>query len=246
MADKKRDAWDKAEIIAKIAASFLIPLTIWYLAYRGDHALRTMQNSEAQLRLRTELLAVTIGGRSISEVCDASVAQAREFFEQLSFEGAAAVIAEQPLREIRNRLKFLQDVGIDYLSLSRSSASLSGGEAQRIRLATQIGSGLTGVCYVLDEPTIGLHQRDSRQLVKTLKQLTDSRNTVVVVEHDEDVIAAADHVIDVGLKFYRKHELASGLERTFLHIGPEEKPAGGFGEVPDQLGRTLSLERIRR
>ncbi len=149
-------------------------------------------------RLRTELLAVTIDDKSISEICSATVGQARVFFDELSFQGEAALIAEQPLREIRNRLKFLENVGIDYLSLDRGSATLSGGEAQRIRLATQIGSGLIGVCYVLDEPTVGLHQRDSRRLVRTLQQLAKAGNTVVVVEHDEEVISAAEHVIDVG------------------------------------------------
>ncbi len=149
-------------------------------------------------RLRPEALAVTIESKSIAEMCAMDIAQARCFFDRLTFKGQQRTIAEQPLREIRHRLKFLDDVGVHYLSLSRSSATLSGGEAQRIRLATQIGSGLIGVCYVLDEPTIGLHQRDSRQLVATLKRLSGSGSTVVVVEHDEEVIASADHVIDVG------------------------------------------------
>ncbi|MEE9294318.1 MAG: excinuclease ABC subunit UvrA, partial [Phycisphaerae bacterium] len=127
----------------------------------------------AGARLRPESLAVTVGGKRIAEISAMSVGQARVFFDALRFQGEAAVIAKQPLREIRNRLKFLQDVGVGYLSLSRGSATLSGGEVQRIRLATQIGSGLMGVCYVLDEPTIGLHQRDSRRLVNTLKRLAD-------------------------------------------------------------------------
>lgn len=149
-------------------------------------------------RLRKDVLAVTIGRRNIADLCDMSIADARTFFEKLTFKGEQAIIAEQPLREIRNRLIFLDDVGVGYLSLSRSSATLSGGEAQRIQLATQIGSGLVGMCYVLDEPTIGLHQRDSRKLVTTLRQLADAENTVIVVEHDEDVIAAADHIVDIG------------------------------------------------
>ncbi len=149
-------------------------------------------------RLCKNVLAVTIGGSNISDLCNMSIANARTFFETLSFAGEQAVIAEQPVREIRNRLTFLDDVGVGYLSLSRNSATLSGGETQRIQLATQIGSGLVGMCYVLDEPTIGLHQRDSRKLVTTLRKMADAENTLIVVEHDEDVIAAADYVVDVG------------------------------------------------
>ncbi len=149
-------------------------------------------------RLRPESLAVHIGGRSISDVCVMDVATARKFFDELSFTGQDRIIAEQPLREIRNRLAFLEDVGVEYLSLSRSSGSLSGGEVQRIRLATQIGSDLTGMCYVLDEPTIGLHQRDTARLVTALRRLARIGNAVLVVEHDEEVIEAADHIIDVG------------------------------------------------
>ncbi len=149
-------------------------------------------------RLRPETLAVKIADRNIADICDMNVDQAIGFFESLTFKGEEGAIAEQPLREIRNRLSFLRDVGVDYLALSRGSGTLSGGEAQRIRLATQIGSGLIGMCYVLDEPTIGLHQRDTAQLVATLARLAHSGNAVLVVEHDEEVIASADHVIDVG------------------------------------------------
>ncbi len=149
-------------------------------------------------RLRRELLAVTMDGRSIAEICALDIAEARSFFNHVKFKGEASIIAKQPVHEIRNRLRFLEDVGLSYLTLDRASATLSGGEAQRIRLATQIGSGLVGVCYVLDEPTIGLHQRDGLRLVGTLKKLAQEGNTVVVVEHDEDMIAAADQVIDMG------------------------------------------------
>lgn len=149
-------------------------------------------------RLRPEALAVKIGDKSISDVCRLNVAEADRFFASLELKGERARIADQPLREIRHRLKFMCDVGVQYLALSRTSSTLSRGEAQRIRLATQIGGGLVGVCYILDEPTIGLHQRDTGQLVSTLKRLVRSGNTVLVVEHDEEVIAAADHVIDIG------------------------------------------------
>ncbi|HEY3246322.1 MAG TPA: excinuclease ABC subunit UvrA [Phycisphaerae bacterium] len=149
-------------------------------------------------RLNPEALAVTVGDRNIAEICRLNVQDARTFFENLAFAGDRQVVAEPILREIRRRLKFMCDVGVEYLSLDRPSGTLSGGEAQRIRLATQVGSGLVGVCYVLDEPTIGLHQRDSRRLVNTLRELVALDNTVIVVEHDEDVIAAAEHVVDIG------------------------------------------------
>ena len=155
-------------------------------------------------RLRASALAVRIGeknnrnGKNITDVVRMSVEQARSFFEQLRLTGERGVIAEQVLREIRERLRFMEDVGIGYLTLDRGSATLSGGEAQRIRLATQVGSGLVGVCYVLDEPTIGLHQRDNAKLIGTLRRLTDIGNTVLVVEHDEETIRAADHIIDLG------------------------------------------------
>jgi excinuclease ABC subunit A len=140
----------------------------------------------------------TARGKAIYEVEHATLAQCQAHFDALKFEGAKAGIADKVLREIRSRLKFLNDVGLNYLSLERSADTLSGGEAQRIRLASQIGSGLTGVMYVLDEPSIGLHQRDNERLIGTLKHLRDLGNSVLVVEHDEDMIRSADHVIDMG------------------------------------------------
>ena len=142
--------------------------------------------------------AVTVGGLSITQFCDLSVTKALEFLDGLQLEGSQAVIAEQILREIRARLGFLQSVGLQYLTLSRSAGTLSGGEAQRIRLATQIGSSLMGVLYILDEPSIGLHQRDNDRLLETLRHLRDLGNTLIVVEHDEDTIRAADYIVDVG------------------------------------------------
>jgi excinuclease ABC subunit A len=157
-------------------------------------------------RLRTEARHVFLeaaGGdkssrRAIFEVERATLAEAKAYFDDLKLEGAKAGIADKLVREIGARLAFLNDVGLTYLSLERSADSLSGGEAQRIRLASQIGSGLTGVMYVLDEPSIGLHQRDNERLVGTLEHLRDLGNSVLVVEHDEDMIRAADHVIDMG------------------------------------------------
>ncbi|MGI6705732.1 MAG: excinuclease ABC subunit UvrA [Clostridia bacterium] len=149
-------------------------------------------------RLKKESLAVTVGGLSIAEVSELSIGEAQRFFLDLPLTDKERMIAHQVLKEIRARLGFLMDVGLDYLTLSRAAGSLSGGEAQRIRLATQIGSGLTGVLYILDEPSIGLHQRDNDRLLKTLKNLRDLGNTLIVVEHDEDTMYAADHIIDIG------------------------------------------------
>ena len=149
-------------------------------------------------RLKPETLAVTVGGRNIDEVTRMTIRQADDFFTQLTLTPREAKIAAQILKEIHARLHFLLDVGLDYLTLSRSAGTLSGGEAQRIRLATQIGSGLQGVLYVLDEPSIGLHQRDNNRLLATLKHLRDLGNTLIVVEHDEDTMYAADHIIDIG------------------------------------------------
>ena len=149
-------------------------------------------------RLNPASLAVTVCGRKINEVTRMSITEALAFFDSLELDAEKTQIAEAILKEIRHRLRFLADVGLDYITLDRTSATLSGGEAQRIRLATQVGSGLVGVCYVLDEPTIGLHQRDNQRLIGTLKHLRDMGNTVVVVEHDEDTIRAADEVIDMG------------------------------------------------
>jgi excinuclease ABC subunit A len=136
--------------------------------------------------------------RAIYEISHATLRESFEYFSVLKMDGAKAEIAAKVVREIGLRLKFLNDVGLNYLSLDRSAETLSGGESQRIRLASQIGSGLTGVMYVLDEPSIGLHQRDNDRLIGTLKHLRDIGNSVLVVEHDEDMIRAADHVIDMG------------------------------------------------
>jgi excinuclease ABC subunit A len=149
-------------------------------------------------RLRTESLFVRIGGRSIREVTALSIVEAEAFFAGLEFTPKEQEIARRILKEIRERLSFLTHVGLDYLTLDRSSGTLSGGEGQRIRLATQVGSSLVGVLYILDEPSIGLHQRDNRRLLETLKRLRDLGNTVLVVEHDEETILEADHVIDMG------------------------------------------------
>ena len=149
-------------------------------------------------RLSEIARAVTVGGIGIMDFCRMSVAQELAFMEQLRLEGNMAMVAEQIVKEIRSRLKFLTDVGLGYLTLARASGTLSGGESQRIRLATQIGSSLMGVLYILDEPSIGLHQRDNDKLLGTLKQLRDLGNTLIVVEHDEDTMRAADFIVDVG------------------------------------------------
>lgn len=149
-------------------------------------------------RLKPEILAVTVGGRNIHEVTEMSAVDSLAFFEGLSFTGSDEQIAGPIVKEIAARLRFLVDVGLDYLTLERATATLSGGEAQRIRLATQIGAGLMGVLYILDEPSIGLHQRDNERLIATLERLRDLGNTVIVVEHDEDTIRHADYVIDMG------------------------------------------------
>lgn len=149
-------------------------------------------------RLKPEYLAVTVGGKNIKEFCDMSVSRELEFIGELEFGQRDTMIAKPILKEIKERLSFLQSVGLEYLNLSRSSGTLSGGESQRIRLATQIGSSLMGVLYILDEPSIGLHQRDNERLIATLKRLRDLGNTVIVVEHDEDTMRVADHIVDIG------------------------------------------------
>jgi excinuclease ABC subunit A len=149
-------------------------------------------------RLKPEVLAVTVADKSIMNICNMSIDDAHEFFDTLELDEKSAKIAKQVMKEICARLQFLRDVGLNYLTLLRSATTLSGGEAQRIRLATQIGSGLMGVLYVLDEPSIGLHQRDNERLIATLKHLRDLGNTVIVVEHDEDTIRTADYLLDVG------------------------------------------------
>ena len=149
-------------------------------------------------RLNPLSLAVTVDGRNIHELCAMSIADAAKALAEMDLDDRDSMIAEQVLKEIRSRLGFLLDVGLDYLNLSRSAATLAGGEAQRIRLASQVGSGLVGVLYVLDEPSIGLHQRDNRRLIETLVRMRDLGNTVMVVEHDEETIRVADHVVDIG------------------------------------------------
>lgn len=149
-------------------------------------------------RLKPESLAVTVGGKNISELTDMSVNAASDFFSNLELTETQQLIGERIIKEINSRLGFLKSVGLEYLTLSRSAATLSGGESQRIRLATQIGSSLVGVLYILDEPSIGLHQRDNDKLIATLKRLRDSGNTVIVVEHDEDTMRSADYIVDVG------------------------------------------------
>ena len=181
-------------------------------------------------RLRAEALAVRIGPFRITELTAVSVGQTLERIEQLMGVGASEgceplltprqiQIGDLVLREIRMRLRFLLDVGLDYLSLDRPAMTLSGGEAQRIRLATQIGAGLTGVLYVLDEPSIGLHQRDNDRLLSTLERLRDLGNTLVVVEHDEDTIRAADHLVDIGpgAGVHGGHIVAEGDLDTLLN-----------------------------
>ncbi|HOV28017.1 MAG TPA: excinuclease ABC subunit UvrA [Pseudobacteroides sp.] len=161
-----------------------------------------MSNNECHMckgaRLKKEALAVTVGGKNIDEISRMAISDAKKFFNELELSDKHKIIAKQILKEINARIGFLVDVGLDYLTLSRSAGTLSGGEAQRIRLATQIGAGLMGVLYILDEPSIGLHQRDNDKLLKTLKKLKDMGNTLIVVEHDEDTMYAADHIIDIG------------------------------------------------
>lgn len=149
-------------------------------------------------RLKKESLAVTIAGRNIWQVTKMSIKEAKHFFFELNLSIEQKTVATQVLKEINQRLQFCIDVGLDYLTLDRKSATLSGGEAQRIRLATQVGSRLVGVLYILDEPSIGLHQRDNTKLISTLKTLRDLGNTLIVVEHDEYTILEADHIVDLG------------------------------------------------
>ncbi|PLY02866.1 MAG: excinuclease ABC subunit UvrA [Desulfuromonas sp.] len=187
-------------------------------------------------RLRPEALFIRIAGRNIQEVCSLSILEAEAFFEQLTLSDKEMEIARRILKEIRERLSFLSHVGLDYLTLDRSSGTLSGGEGQRIRLATQIGSSLVGVLYILDEPSIGLHQRDNRRLLETLKRLRDLGNTVLVVEHDEETILEADHVIDMGPGAGR-HGGQVVAQGTPKQIMQEEKSLTG-----QHLNGTLSID----
>jgi len=163
-------------------------------SYLSQHPCRSCDGA----RLRPEAIAVTIGGKSINQLTALSIEKAQAFFKKLKLDEEQAQIAAAILKEIKARLKFMFDVGLGYLTLDRMSSTLAGGEAQRIRLATQVGSGLVGVCYVLDEPTIGLHKRDNDRLLGILQRLTKLGNTVIVVEHDEDIIRSADHIVDIG------------------------------------------------
>ena len=185
-----------------------------FAAYLAEHTCPTCHGD----RLRGEALAVRVGDRNISAITRMTIEQAGAWFETLRFHGDAAQIARPVLSEITRRLRFMNEVGLGYLTLDRGSATLSGGEAQRIRLATQLGSGLVGVCYVLDEPTIGLHQRDNQRLLASIRRLVEIGNTVLVVEHDEDVIRAADYLIDMGpgAGLHGGRVIAAGTPETVL------------------------------
>lgn len=169
-------------------------------------------------RLKQESLAVTVADKNIAEMCDMSVGEMLSFLETMELSERQKLIGEQVLKEIKARIGFLNDVGLDYLTLSRATGTLSGGEAQRIRLATQIGSGLVGVAYILDEPSIGLHQRDNDKLIRTLKNLRDLGNTLIVVEHDEDTMLAADYIVDIGPKAgeYGGEVVATGTAKQIM------------------------------
>ena len=169
-------------------------------------------------RLKRESLAVTVADKNIAEMCDMSVGEMVSFLETMELSERQKLIGEQVLKEIKARIGFLNDVGLDYLTLSRATGTLSGGEAQRIRLATQIGSGLVGVVYILDEPSIGLHQRDNDKLIRTLKNLRDLGNTLIVVEHDEDTMLAADYIVDIGPKAgeYGGEVVATGTAKQIM------------------------------
>ncbi len=171
-------------------------------------------------RLRPEVLAVTVGGKNISEITDMSVVNLIKFFDKLTLTEKQMMIAERVIKEIKSRLEFLRNVGLEYLTLSRSAGTLSGGESQRIRLATQIGSSLMGVVYILDEPSIGLHQRDNDKLIATLKNLRDLGNTLVVVEHDEETMMAADHIVDIGpgAGIHGGHVVAQGSPEEIMAV----------------------------
>jgi excinuclease ABC subunit A len=187
-------------------------------------------------RLKPESLAVTVGGRNIFELSSLSISRALETMEGLELSERDHLIADRVLKEVRERMQFLLDVGLDYLSLARSAATLSGGEAQRIRLASQIGSGLVGVLYVLDEPSIGLHQRDNQRLIATLERLRDLGNTVIVVEHDEETIRVADHVVDIGPG-------AGEHGGRIVHSGPVTGRGGLLNNSESLTGLYLSKRR---
>ena len=164
-------------------------------------------------RLKRESLAVTVGDKNIAELTEMPMLDLKKFADTVDA-ALDCLIGDQILKEIRARVGFLIDVGLDYLTLSRATATLSGGEAQRIRLATQIGSGLVGVAYILDEPSIGLHQKDNDKLLKTLKNLRDLGNTLIVVEHDEDTMMAADYIVDIGPGRRRTWRICGGSRNS--------------------------------
>lgn len=202
-------------------------------------------------RLKPEVLAVTVRGQSIIDLCDMPVSQCAMWMEHLRLEGAAARIAAEVLKEIRARLAFLNDVGLNYLTMSRAAATLSGGEAQRIRLATQIGSGLVGVMYVLDEPSIGLHQRDNERLIHTLHNLRDLGNTLIVVEHDQETIETADWLVDIGPgagehggEVVYSGE-AAGLHRAERSITGDYISGRRSIAVPGKRRRTYKTKKLR-
>jgi len=175
-------------------------------------------------RLRPEALHITVAGKNIQQVTDMSIADSEAFFRNMSLSDKDMEIARRILKEIRERLSFLSHVGLDYLTLSRTAGTLSGGEGQRIRLATQIGSSLTGVLYILDEPSIGLHQRDNQRLLTTLKRLRDLGNSVLVVEHDEETINAADHVIDNTTSWFNTCLQVMHLGRLYSAKPDKDRP----------------------
>ena len=185
-------------------------------------------------RLKPEALSVTVGGKNIHELCCMPVGETQEFLDALELGKTEAMIAERILKEIKARLRFLTDVGLGYLTLARASASLSGGESQRIRLATQIGSGLTGVLYILDEPSIGLHQKDNGRLLASLKGLRDLGNTLIVVEHDEETMREADYIVDIGPRRGRAWRRSGGCGQRGRH---HRRAAVDHGQV--SLRRTF-------
>ena len=205
-------------------------------------------------RLRQEALGVTVGGKNIHELTQLSVQESIDFFNSLQLSPSEQQIASQVLKEINSRLKFLKNVGLDYLTLERSAESLSGGEAQRIRLATQIGSALTGVMYILDEPSIGLHQRDNQRLIDTLTYLRDQQNTVIVVEHDEQTLRTADYLVDIGpgAGIHGGNVVACGTPQEVMKVAESKTGqylAGTlFMEIPKQRrkgnGNFLSLKGV--
>ncbi len=192
-------------------------------------------------RLRKEALYVRVGDRNIAEVVRMNIAEAYDFFDALQLSPEETAIADKILVEIRQRLKFLNDVGLEYLTLDRLSSTLSGGEAQRIQLATCLGSRLVGACYVLDEPSIGLHSRDTGRLIRILQELRDLGNTIVVVEHDPDVMRAADHIVDLG-PGAGEHGGDIIFEGSFPQL---IATTGNLADRPLSARRTASVARSR-